>query len=122
MNQHELVENSSRNRGYEAEQHTHVIGIPVYLSVFAILMVGTVATVLVANLDLDEMIGIGGVNTLVALVIALFKTSFVVLFFMHVRYSGKLIWLAVIGGFFWLLIMFTFTMSDYLTRGNGQFR
>ena len=119
MDQHELVENSSHNTGYEAE-HDHVVGLPIYFGVFAILMVGTVLTVVASLFDLDWIFT--GANTLVALAIALTKTAFVVLFFMHVRYSGKLIWLSVIAGGFWLLIMFAFTMSDYLTRGNGQFR
>lgn len=119
MDQHELVEHESASRGFEAE-HDHVIGLPVYFAVFGILMVGTLLTVGAALIDLDWLFP--GANTLVALAIALFKTACVVLYFMHVRYSGKLIWLAVLGGGFWLLIMFAFTMSDYLTRGNGQFR
>ncbi len=32
-----------------------------------------------------------------------------------------LIWLTAIAGFFWLAIMFAFTMQDYLTRGAGVF-
>jgi len=47
--------------------------------------------------------------------------SCVMLFFMHVRWSPKLIWLAAICSFFWLSIMFSFTMQDYLTRGLGVF-
>jgi cytochrome c oxidase subunit 4 len=42
--------------------------------------------------------------------------TFVVLFFMHVRWSSKLVWLSAVAGFFWLAIMFAFTMQDYLTR------
>jgi cytochrome c oxidase subunit 4 len=40
----------------------------------------------------------------------------VVLFFMHVRWMPRLIWLTALAGFFWLAIMFAFTMQDYLTR------
>jgi cytochrome c oxidase subunit 4 len=57
-----------------------------------------------------------------ALLIAFVKTSFVVLFFMHVKYSGKLVWLCAVGGVLWLALMFAFTMQDYLTRGPGIFR
>jgi cytochrome c oxidase subunit 4 len=114
-----LVEHESASRGQEAELHHHVVPIPVYLMVFGILMVGTVLTVAAAVVDFDFVFP--GANTLIALLIALIKTSFVVLFFMHVKYSGRLIWLSVIGGGFWLLIMFAFTMQDYLTRSPGTF-
>jgi caa(3)-type oxidase subunit IV len=47
--------------------------------------------------------------------------SFVMLFFMHVRWSPRLIWLSAVGSFFWLAIMFAYTMQDYLTRADGVF-
>jgi cytochrome c oxidase subunit 4 len=90
------------------------IGIPGYLMVFLILVIGTVLTYLVALRDLDWIFP--GANTLVALAIAFTKMSFVVLYFMHVRWQSRLIWLTAVGGFFWLAIMFAFTMQDYLTR------
>ena len=93
------------------EQH---IGIPGYLIVFGILFVGTIITYLVALRDLEWIFP--GANTLVALLIAFTKMTFVVLYFMHVRWSSKLVWLAAISGFFWLAIMFAYTMQDYLTR------
>ena len=120
MDQHELVEHESASSGYEAE-HDHIVPVSLYLLIFGGLIVGTILTVLVANLDLDEYM-FTGANTFMALLIAIAKTALVVLFFMHVRYSGRLVWLSAFGGFFWLLILFAFTMSDYLTRGNGQFR
>ena len=99
-------------------QHMH-IGIPGYLVVFGILVVGTILTFVVALQDLDWIFP--GANTFVALAIAFTKMSCVMLFFMHVRWSPKLIWLAVISSFFWLAIMFAYTMQDYLTRGSGVF-
>ncbi|HEY2866876.1 MAG TPA: cytochrome C oxidase subunit IV family protein [Pyrinomonadaceae bacterium] len=99
-------------------QHMH-IGIPGYLIVFGILVFGTILTFVVALQDLDWIFP--GANTLVALAIAFTKMSCVMLFFMHVRWSPKLIWLAAICSFFWLSIMFAFTMQDYLTRGLGVF-
>jgi len=95
------------------------IGIPGYLVIFGILVVGTIATYFVATFDLDFIFP--GANTLVALVIAFTKMTCVMLFFMHVYWSPKLIWLAVISSFFWLAIMFAYTMQDYLTRGSGVF-
>lgn len=97
----------------------HIVSIPLYLMVFGILVVGTIVTYLVATVDLDGIFP--GANTLVALLIAFTKMSFVVLFFMHVRWSPRLIWLTALSGFFWLAIMFAFTMQDYLTRGMGVF-
>lgn len=93
------------------EEH---IGIPGYLVVFGILFVGTIVTYLIALIDLEWIFP--GMNTLVALLIAFFKMSCVVLFFMHVRWSSKLVKLSAVAGFFWLAIMFAFTMQDYVTR------
>ncbi|HEV8593653.1 MAG TPA: cytochrome C oxidase subunit IV family protein [Pyrinomonadaceae bacterium] len=95
------------------------IGLPGYVGVFLILVVGTVLTYTVALVDLDFIFP--GANTLVALLIAFTKMACVMLFFMHVYWSPKLIWLAAIASFFWLAIMFSYTMQDYLTRGTGVF-
>jgi caa(3)-type oxidase subunit IV len=45
------------------------------------------------------------------------KALLVILFFMGVRWSSRLTWVVAGSGFFFLLIMFSITMSDYLTRG-----
>ena len=108
----------ANNHSEHQEEHEH-IGIPGYLVVFGILVVGTVLTYITAQLDLDGVFA--GANTLLALLIAFTKMTCVVLFFMHVRWSSKLIWLTALAGFFWLAIMFAFTMQDYLTRGSGTF-
>jgi cytochrome c oxidase subunit IV len=89
----------------------HVPSLKLYFAVFGILMVGTAVTVLVAFYDL------GPLNNVMMLTIAIVKAMFVVLYFMHVRWSSRLTWVVVASGFFWLLIMFTFTMQDYLSRG-----
>ena len=36
---------------------------------------------------------------------------------MHVRYSGRLVWLVIGSALFWLGIMFALTISDYSSRG-----
>lgn len=108
---------SDNHNDHAEEQH---IGIPGYFVVFGILVVGTVLTYIVALTDLDSMF-FPGANTLVALLIAFFKMSCVMLFFMHVYWSKRLIWLSAIASFFWLAIMFAFTMQDYFTRSLGQF-
>ena len=108
---------SDNHNDHAEEQH---IGIPGYLIVFGILVVGTVLTYFVALTDLDSRL-FPGANTMVALLIAFTKMSCVMLFFMHVYWSKRLIWLSAIASFFWLAIMFAFTMQDYFTRSLGQF-
>jgi cytochrome c oxidase subunit IV len=83
----------------------------VYYLVFFALVVGTALTWAIAFVDL------GIWNPVVALIIACTKATLVVLFFMHIRYSSKLTKLTVAIGFFWLLIMISLDLSDYLTRG-----
>ncbi len=104
------------HNGHSEGQH---IGIPGYIGVFLVLVVGTILTYTVALKDLDFIFP--GANTLVALLIAFTKMTCVMLFFMHVYWSKRLIWLAAIASFFWLAIMFAYTMQDYLTRGSGVF-
>jgi cytochrome c oxidase subunit 4 len=82
-----------------------------YLLVFATLLVLTYITTVVAFVDL------GPWNVVVALAIAIGKAALVALFFMHLRHSSKLLWIVVGGGLFWLGILLTLTVSDYLTRG-----
>ena len=59
---------------------------------------------------------LGALNTVAALAIATFKAALVILFFMHVKYSTRLTWAVVIGSVFWLGILLTLTLGDYLTR------
>lgn len=101
------------------QEHEHM-SIFKYFVVFAILFVGTIVTYYVALTDLDGRL-FPGANTLVALAIAFFKMTCVILFFMHVYWSPKLIKLSAVASFFWLAIMFAYTMQDYLTRGTGVF-
>jgi cytochrome c oxidase subunit 4 len=89
---------------------SHILPKRVYYTIFAILMFCTYLTVQIAYLDL------GAMNIVAALAIAVFKATLVILFFMHVKYSPKLTWAVVIGSIFWLGILLTLTMTDYLTR------
>jgi cytochrome c oxidase subunit IV len=89
----------------------HVAPKTLYYVVFAALILGTGLTVLAAEIDL------GALNNVVMLAIACTKAALVILFFMHVRWSTRLTWVVVASGFFWLLIMFGLTMSDYISRG-----
>ncbi len=88
----------------------HVVSPALYYRIFAVLLILTMLTVVVAFFDLGEF------NTVVAITIAVTKALFVILFFMHVRYSSYLTWIFAGAGFFWLLLLIALTMSDYLTR------
>jgi cytochrome c oxidase subunit 4 len=89
----------------------HVAPKTMYYAVFLALIVGTGLTVLAAFFDM------GAMNNVVMLTIAIVKASLVILFFMHVRWGTRLTWVVVASGFFWLLIMFGLTMTDYFSRG-----
>jgi cytochrome c oxidase subunit IV len=82
-----------------------------YFAIFGSLMVLTVLTVGAAFVDLGVM------NSVLALSIAIVKATLVVLFFMHLKYSSRLVW--VVGGaaLFWLGILLVLILSDYATRG-----
>jgi cytochrome c oxidase subunit 4 len=88
----------------------HIASKSLYLTIFLLLMAFTAITVAVAFVDL------GPLNTVVALTIAVIKATLVILYFMHVRYSGKLTVMVVASGLVWLVILLVLTMSDYLTR------
>lgn len=89
----------------------HVVSRKSYFLVFVALIALTALTVYAAFLDL------GPLNDVVMLTIAVIKATLVVLIFMHVRYSGRLIPLVVGSGFLWLLILLALALSDYATRG-----
>lgn len=90
----------------------HIVPVRIYLVIFMSLLAGTALTVIAAFYDFPWQL-----NTIVALTIATIKATLVVLYFMHVRYSLRLVWVIVASALFWLAIMFALTFSDYLTRG-----
>ena len=85
----------------------HVSPIRTYLTIFGALMVLTLVTVLAAYVNL------GAFNP----VVAIFKATLVVLYFMHVKYSSRLTKLVVLTGIFFLVILLGETMMDYASRG-----
>jgi cytochrome c oxidase subunit IV len=96
----------------EADLPMHIAPKSIYVMVFLALMAGTAVTVAVTYVDL------GAFNLTVALAIAITKATLVILFFMHLKYSPKLIKVTFGAGFFFFLIMIVITLSDYLTRGQ----
>jgi len=94
-----------------SHDEVHVLPVRTYVAIFCALMVLTALTVWVAFQDF------GALNTILALGIACFKATLVVLWFMHVKYATNLTRLVVAGSIFWFFILVAFTLSDYWTRG-----
>lgn len=100
-----------------AEHSEHVVSSGLYWLIWGILIVCTVLTAWVATIDL------GPFNTVVALTIATFKASLVVLIFMHVKYtSEKMTKAIVIAAVFWLLLLLVLSLTDYSSRFQGRLR
>jgi cytochrome c oxidase subunit IV len=100
--------------GHEDEHGHHIVGPLVYLTIFGALLVGTALTIGASYLDL------GAWNAALAIGIACAKATLVVLFFMHIKYSSKLMKLTVGAGVFTFLILVGMSMSDYISRAWGQ--
>jgi cytochrome c oxidase subunit 4 len=83
----------------------------VYYTVYAALLVLLLLTVVAARLEA------GAWSLLIAMLIATIKAGLVLLYFMHLRYSSRLVWVFAAAGFVWLFILFLYTISDYLSRG-----
>ena len=88
----------------------HIVSPKIYAVIGGTLLLFTGITVYAAYVDL------GPLNIVVALAIATFKATLVVLYFMHLRYSPKRTQLVIVSGIFWLAIMLFMTLSDYITR------
>jgi len=89
----------------------HIVPKRVYFLVFFALIVLTWVTTIVSTVDL------GALNIYVALSIAIFKASLVVLFFMHVKYGTRLTKMIILCGLYWLLLLLFIAMADLWTRG-----
>jgi cytochrome c oxidase subunit IV len=102
-----------KKEGSRLAEH-HIVSPKIYAAIFTTLMICTALTVYAAEVDLNKYFS--GLNVIVALTIAVFKASLVVLFFMHGKYSPKRTQLVIIASIFWLAVMLAMTMSDYLSR------
>jgi cytochrome c oxidase subunit 4 len=111
-----MAEHHTRHNGdADHAEHSghHIVPIPLYLWVFAALMVLLVLTLAAAAKDLGEW------NIIIAVTIAVIKAVLVVLFFMHLYWSTKLVKLFGVAALFWLAILFALTLGDYFTRRGG---
>jgi cytochrome c oxidase subunit 4 len=81
-----------------------------YFAIFAILLVLTGVTTLVAFHNF------GVLNPVIAMSIACLKATLVVLFFMHLRDSDQVTWIVAGAAVFWLGILLVLILSDYAWR------
>ena len=89
---------------------SHISPKSTYYTIFGLLMALTALTVFAAFHHL------GVLNFPVAIGIAITKATLVILFFMHAKYSSQLTKLFVGMSFFFLMILFSLTLTDYLSR------
>jgi cytochrome c oxidase subunit 4 len=59
-------------------------------------------------------------NFALAMAIAATKATLIALFFMHARFSSRLIQMFAAAGLLWLGIMIVLTLGDFLGRGWVQ--
>ncbi len=93
----------------------HIVPISVYVKVITALMVLLVITLGAAAVDFGKM-GLPWLNIVIAMTIAIVKAVLIILYFMHVRYSSKLIWVFSGAAFFWVMLLFVMTLVDYFSR------
>ena len=105
---------ASEHAHAHAHAHSHGAGhispVSLYITIFLALMVGTALTVAAAFVDL------GTFNFPVAMLIAVFKASLVVWYFMHVKYQSSLTKLTVATGLFFLAILLGMMLIDYTSK------
>ena len=88
----------------------HILSYKTLLFVFVILLFLTSVTVGFSYVDLGKL------NIYVALLIASFKASFVLLFFMHMKYEPNVIKYSFLSTIIFLAIMISFTFWDVAYR------
>ena len=90
--------------------NNHIVPFNIYIKVLSALLVLTVLTVLVSQMDF------GFFNVLIAMGIATIKAALVLLFFMHLKYDNKLFPVIFLTGVFFLIVIFLFCELDIVTR------
>lgn len=102
---------SNQENSHHSEHH--ITPLPIYFGVFGALIVGTIVTVWVAEYDF------GNWNTVIAMLVASIKATFVLLFFMHLKYDNNMNRAIFGSGFFFLVVLLAFSVADIYTRIKG---
>ena len=64
----------------------------------------------------SALVNLGALNTPLNIAISVAKTLLILWFFMELRGASGLIRLAAVMGFYWLMILLTLGMADWVTR------
>ena len=88
----------------------HILSYKKLMGILFLLLILTGVTVGASYVDL------GAANAWVALLIAATKGSLVVLYFMHLKYGGRLLAISFVSTLFFLAIMISFTFWDIAFR------
>ena len=88
----------------------HILGYKTLMGVLLLLLLLTGVTVGISYVDL------GAANAWVALLIASTKGTLVVLYFMHLKFGGRLLAISFVSTLFFLAIMISFTFWDIAFR------
>lgn len=91
--------------------HAPHITVQTLYAIYGALLGLMLLTLAAAFLDL------GPANFLLAMGIATTKMVLIILYFMHVRFSEKLVWVFSTAAFFWLVVLVVGLLNDYFTRG-----
>jgi len=94
----------------ENNQSSHIISYNFLILVLAALLALTGVTIGVS------FINMGRLNVWIALLIASTKGSLVLLYFMHLKYESRVMFLSFLGTVFFLSIMISFTFWDVAFR------
>lgn len=88
----------------------HTVPFRTYLNVLLALLVLTVVTVAVAQVDF------GALNAFIAMLIASVKGALVLLYFMHLKYDDKFYWVVFGSSVFFVIVLFFLVKIDVITR------
>ena len=99
---------------HEHDTHT-VASTGSTLTVFVVLVLLSVVAISVGFSDL------GPWKVAASLAVAGVQALVLTVFFMDLKQADKLTWLCAGASVFWVAIMFTFTLTDYITRHLAAF-
>ena len=97
-------------------EHSHAEPSPSSYYVIYLLIVGLIVAAVAASCA-----DLGPAAIYANLLIAAAQASLLAYFFMHLKGADNLTWLIAGAGLFWLVILFIFLLTDYVTRYKGAY-
>jgi cytochrome c oxidase subunit 4 len=91
--------------------HHHIVPFKTYLNILIALVILTVLTVTAAHIEMEHTWHI-----LIAILIATIKASLVAAYFMHLKYDDKMYRVILVAAVFFVIVMFTFCITDIMSR------